>query len=145
MLDECTPLCCRFNSILHQHLISWLEEYPWTKLEIALAWLTLLLRYNSSIEPSWWYPISSGSSCNNPGISWLWNIHLNVTSEQQLFHFLLVFLQRPKHCHHLSIGRASTASHFAHLCAQIVLNTCLGSTDSLNLRYLCTFFSFLFC
>ena len=130
----CTRHCHRFNSILDQHLLPWLEHYPWTKLEIALTWLTLLLRYNNSIEPPWWHHISLGSSCNNPGITWLWNIHYDTTSEQQFFHFLLVFLQCPKRCRHLSIGKASTTSHFAHLCAQTVLNHCLGSTDSLKLR-----------
>ena len=135
-MSTCTSLCCRFNSLLDQHLLSWLEEYPWTNLEIALAWLTLLLRYNSSVEPLWWLHIHLGSSCNNPGIRWLWNAHYNVASERQFLPFLLAFLQCPKRCHHLSIGKGSTTSHFAHLCAQIVLNSCLGSTDSLNLRYL---------
>ena len=140
----CTCHCHRFNSILDQHLLSWLEDYPWTELEIALAWLTLLLRYNNSMEPPWWHHISLGSSCNNPGITWLWNIHYDVTFGHQFFHFLLVFLQCPERCHHLSIGKASTTSHFAHLCAQTVLNHCLGSTDLLNLR--CLLFLFLcFC
>ena len=138
-MPACTQLCCSFRSVLDQHLLSWLEEYPWTKVEIALGWLTLLLRYNGSVEPPWWHHISSGSSCNNPGISWLWNVHYNIASWRQFFHFLLDFLQCPNRCGHLSIGKASTTSHFAHLSAQIDLNNCLGSTNSLNLRYLVAF------
>ena len=135
-MPVCTPLCCRFNSILDQHVLSWLDEYPWTKLEIALTWLTLLLHYNGIVAPPWWRHISSSSTCGNPGISWLWNFHYKATSKQQFIHFLLPFLQCPKRCCHLSIGKTSTTCHFAHLCAQIVLNSCFRSTDSLNLRYL---------
>ena len=137
-----TPLCCRFNFLLDQHLLSWLEEYPWTKMEIALTWLTLLWQqYDNSVRPPWWHHMSSSSS-NNPGISWLWNFCLKTTSQQQsqFVHFLTSFLQCPKRCRHLSVGNASTTNQFARICVQIVLNSCLGSTDSLNLRYL----SFLF-
>ena len=134
-VSACTPQCYRFNSILFQHLLSWLEEYPWTKMEIALACLTMLLHCNHSVEPSWWYHISLDSSRNNLGISWLWNPDYNGTSDQQFFHPWQTFLQCPKYCHHLSIGEFTTTGHFTHLCAQIVLNSCLGFTDSLKLMY----------
>ena len=137
------PLCYRFNSILSQFLLPWLEGYPWTKMEIALMCLTLLLRYNHSAEPPWWRHISLGSSCNNPAISWLWRSHYNATSDRPFFHLLLAFLQCPKHCRHLSIGKFSSTGHFAHLCAQIVLNSCLCLPDSLNLMYVAFFFFFL--
>ena len=138
-------MICRFNSLIDQHLLSWLEEYPWTRLEIALTWLTVLRCDQRSIGPPWWRHISLGSSCNNPGISWLWSFRCKTASEEQFkfAYFLLAFLECPKRCRHLSIGEAPSTYHFAHLCAQIVLNSCLGSTNSLNLRYLLFTFCFL--
>lgn len=137
--NECTSVVpdgtsqsCRFNSALDQHLLSWLQEYPWTKLEIALAWLTLLLRYNSSLSPRW-EPLGSS---DNPGISWLWNSHHDGTSERPFLHFLLAFLQCPNRCHHLFIGKAPTPAHFAYLCAQIVRDSCSGSTELADVRYI---------
>ena len=134
-MPACTPLCCRFNAIFDQHLLSWLEEYPWSQLEIALAWLTLLLRYSGSLGPTWWNHISLSSYHNNPGISWLWNLPCETDFEQQLGPFLQVFLQCPERCHRLSVGKASSTGHFAQLCTKIVLNNCLGSTNLLNSRY----------
>ena len=138
-----TSLGCRFNSLSDQQLLSWLSEYPWTKTEIALTWLTLLKCDISSVGPPWWGDISLGSSCNNPGISWLWNIRYEVLSERQFVYFLRTFLESPKRCCHLSVGEALDTYHFAHLCVQIVLNNCLGSTDLLSSRYL-LFYFFLF-
>ena len=125
-------MICRFNSLIDQHLLSWLEEYPWTKSEIALTWLTLLWCNVGSAGPPWWHHMSSGSSRNNPGISWLWSFRCKTASEEQFkfTYFLLAFLECPKRCRHLSIGEAPSTYHFAHLCAQIVLNSCLGSTNS---------------
>ena len=131
-----TSLKCRLRPVFDQHLLSWLEEYPWTKSEIALTWLTLLLCNIGSAAPPWWHHISSGSSCNNPGISWLWHLNLETTSGLAFVHYLLFFLECPKRCRHLSIGETSPNYHFAHHCVQTVLNNCLGSTDLLNLRYL---------
>ena len=136
VMPACTPLCHRFNSIFDQHLLSWLEAYPWTKLEIALTWLTLLLHFNGFLEPPWWHHIYLSCTLNNPGISWLWNLRFETTSQHwKIVYFLQAFLESPKRCCHLSVGE-STTGHFAHLCAQIVLDGCLGSTDSLHLRYL---------
>ena len=143
-MSACTPLCCRFNALLDQHLLSWLEEHQWTKLEIALTWLILALYCNHSVGPAWWRRLLSGPSYNNPGIRWLRNLDLEATSDQEFIHFFLTFLQHPKHCGHLSIGKFSTIGNFAYLCAQIVLNGCLGSTDPLRLRYL-LFLSLFFC
>ena len=130
-----TSLAYRFNTILDWHLLSWLEEYPWTKLEIALTWLTLLQCNITSAAPPWWHHISSGSSRNNPGISWLWELHHEAHSDLAFIYYFQAFLQSPKRCCHLSIGTSST-DHFAHLCMETVLNSCLASTNSLNLRYL---------
>ena len=131
-----TSLNCRFQAACDQHLISWLEEYPWTKSEIALTWLTLLWHNIGSAAPPWWHHISSDSSRNNRGISWLWDLNLETTSGLAFVVYLLAFLQCPKRCRHLSIGEASPNYHFAHRCVDTVLNSCLGSTDLLNLRYL---------
>ena len=137
-MSTCTPQYCRFSSLLDQHLLSWLEEYQWTKLEIALTWLMLTLYYNHLVGPSWHHLFSG--SYNNPGISWLWNFDWEATSDQEFIHLLLTFLQDPKRCGHLSIGKFSTIGKFAHLCAKIVLNSCLGFTDPHSLRYLLFFF-----
>ena len=128
-------LASRFDSVLDKHLLSWLEEYPWTRLEIALTWLTLLQCDSGSIRAPWWQNISSSSSCNNPGISWLWNLRCGTTSEKQFVCFFRDFLECPERCCHLSIGEASTTDNFVHLCGKIVLNSCLGSPNLLNLRY----------
>ena len=140
----CTHLCRRFNSVLDQHLLSWLDEYPWTKLELALTWLTLLLCCNGTVGPPWWHHMSSHFSRNNPGTSWLWNLRCKTTSEQQFIHFMKAFLQQwPKRHLHLCVGKASTTGHFTHLCMKIVLNGCLSSPDLVHLRYLLfSFFSF---
>ena len=145
-MSACTPLCCRFNSVLDQHLLPWLEEHQWTKLEIALTWLILAFycKYPDSVGPAWWRRIFSGSSYNNLGISWLQNLDLKATPDQEFICFFVTFLQHPKRCGCLSIGKFSTIGNFAHLCAQIVLNSCLGFTDPLRLRYL-LFLSFFFC
>ena len=142
-VSACTPLCRRFNSILDQHFLSWLEAYPWTKLEMALTWLTLLLHYNGLDGPCWWHRISSSSDWSNPGISWLWNFHYNAewACRRQFVHFLLAFLRCPKRCRHLSVGKALTTGHFAYLCVRTVLDCCLGSTDLPKLRYLLCSFS----
>ena len=132
-----TSLTCRFNAIFDQHLLSWLEEYPWTKLEIALTWLTLLrCNISSAASPPWWHHISSGSSRNNPGISWLWNLRLETQSDLAFIHCLQAFLECPKSCCHLSIGEASSTDDFVYLCVETALNSCLASTNLLNLRYL---------
>ena len=107
-------------------------------------WLTLLLLNNDSVGPSWWHHISSSSSWNNPAMSWLWNLSCETDSEKQLGLFLQIFLQTPKRCCHLSVGEAPTTGHFAYLCVKIVLNSCLGSTKTLKLRYLLYFILF-FC
>ena len=76
---------------------------------------------------------------NNLRIGWLWNLDRQATSDESFVHLLLTFLQHPKRCGHLSIGNFSTIGHFAHLCAQIILN----SHSPFNLRYL-PFLSFFF-
>ena len=136
-----TSLDCRFNAIFDRDLRSWLEEYPWTKSEIALTWLTLMKCNVNSAAPPWWHHASLHSSRNNPGISWLWDLHLETVSHLTFVDCLQTFLECPKRCHRLSIGEASPTQLFSHLCVQIILNSCLGSTDLLNLRY---FFLFLF-
>ena len=137
-MSACTHLCYRFNSFLDRHLLSWLEEHQWTKVEIALTWLILALycNHSGSVGPAWWSHLFSGSSYNNPCISWLRNLHLEATSDLEFIRFFLTFLQRPKCRGRLSIGNFSTTGNFAHLCAQIILKSCLGFTNPLKLRYL---------
>ena len=131
-----TSLACRFNTIFDRHLLSWLDEYPWTKSEIALTWLTLLRCNISSAAPPWWHHISSGSSRYNPGISWLWDLRHETYYDLKFISYVQAFLESPKRCCHLSVGETSSTDHFTHLCMETVLNRCLASTDSLNLRYL---------
>ena len=137
-MSACTPLCCRFNYFLDRHLLPWLEEHQWTKVEIALTWLILACycNHSGSVGPAWWCHLFSGSSYNNPFISWLRNLDLQATPDQEFIRFFLTFLQRPKCRARLSIGKFSTTGNFAHQCAQIILKSCLGFTDPLKLRYL---------
>ena len=105
----------------------------------------LTLYYNCSVIPAWWHCVLSCSFYNNPEISWLWNLNWEAPSDKQFIHLLLTFLQHPKRCGRLSIGKFSTIGHFAHLCAQIILNGCLGLADPVSLRYLLKFYSSFFC
>jgi hypothetical protein len=75
-----------------------------------------------------------------PDIDWLFDLHYkfgNSVIEEEFLQFLRSFLQDPKRCRHLSLGKALSAGHFTHLCAQLILDNYLGSPGNLdNQRYL---------
>ena len=100
----------------------------------------LALYCNRSVGPPGWRGVFPSSSYQNPGISWLWILDWKTRDKNPYFkeyvQLLLNFLQHPKRCGRLSIGKFLTLGHFAHLCTQIILNGCLGLTDPVSLRYL---------
>jgi hypothetical protein len=139
-LKKCSPICCGLNSALDQHLLSWLGGFSWTKPVIALLWLSLSF---GTWESRMWRPIGRFTLLTE--IEWLWDFtdqHLDDFRHGDKFlHLLQSFLQDPKRCRHLSVGKADSIGHFAYLCAQTVLNDCLSSPDNAeNQGYLRSFF-----
>ena len=83
---------------------------------------------------------------DNPDIDWLFDLHYkfgNSVIEEEFLQFLRSFLQDPKRCHHLSLGKALSVGHFTHLCARRILDNYLGSPENLdNQRYFICYSSF---
>jgi len=107
---------------------------------IALLWLSLSF---GTWESRMWRPIGHFTLLTE--IEWLWDFtdeHLDDFRHGDKFLQLLQsFLQDPKRCRHLSVGKAESIGHFAYLCAQTVLNDCLSSPDNAeNQGYLRSFF-----
>lgn len=125
-LKKCSPICSGLNSALDQHLLSWLGGFSWTKSVVALLWLSLSF---GTWESRMWRP--TGHFTLLTEIGWLWDFtdqHLDDFRHGDKFLQLLQsFLQDPKRCRHLSVGKADSIGHFAHLCAQTVLNESLSS------------------
>lgn len=105
--------------------------FPWTKSGIPLLWLILF-------HPSIYLTVPEADDLSIPVVEWLWELNHQVKFEarsgfRELLHS---FLQDPKRCHHLSVGKARSVGHFAHLCAQTVFNSYLSTqAQSKNERY----------
>ena len=73
-------------------------------------------------------------------IEWLQDFmdqEINFDDVDNFRRLLQSFLQDPKHCHHLSVCKAYSATQFAYVCVRTVLNDYLSSPGHLeNQRYL---------
>ena len=115
--------------------------FPWTKPGIPLLWLIL---FHPGIYPT----ISEAKGFNIPVVDWLLELNLqpHFEARSDFCELLQSFLQDPKRCQHLSVGKARSIGHFAHLCAQTVLDNYLSiPAPSKNERYSLFMFFFLYC
>ena len=105
---------------------------------IPLLWLTLF-------HPIIYLTNPEADDFSIPVVDWLWELNLQLSFEARgdFRELLRSFLQDPRRCHHLSVGKARSVGHFAHLCAQTVLDNYLStSAQSKNKR--CPLFMFFF-
>ena len=111
--------------------------FPLIKPGIPLLWLIIF-------HPAIYLTDPEADDFSIPVVDWLWGLNLqpDFGGRSDFRELLQSFLQDPRRCHHLSVGKARSVGHFAHLCAQIILDNHLSTpAQSKNKRYqLSTFF-----